>query len=71
MTELTKGEWSSFVPHGVFLVSEDGTLELDGQSCTILDSEGEEVKNLSATDREFPVSSGYKGYVIRGKVLLK
>jgi hypothetical protein len=71
MTELKKGDWSSFVSSGKFTIPEDGILELDGQSCTILDGDGNEVGNLNATRKESKALAGHKGFVIRGKLLLK
>lgn len=68
--ELKKGEWSSFVYSGVFAIPESGTLELEGHSCTVVDDAGNEAGNLSTSDKECTVRSGYKGYVIRGKLRL-
>jgi len=71
MPELKKGEWSSVVSVGVFVIPEDGTLEFAGLNCTILDSDGNEVQNLNATNTECTVSGGGKAFVMEGKLRLK
>ncbi|QSS65769.1 hypothetical protein I7I51_06618 [Histoplasma capsulatum] len=63
------GEWEE-ISACAFEITEDMTMEFQGRSCNVVDSEGKLVESLGVglgqTTRE--VLTGYRCYVIRARV---
>lgn len=61
------GDWEK-ISAFAFEMAEDMTMEFEGQSCNILDSEGMLVEKIGQSSAKKDVLAGYRCYVIRARV---
>lgn len=71
MPELMDGKWTSEekTAHGIFTVPKDGEIELDGQSCTVLDKTKTQVENIKGSGKTCKVYKGQKCYMLNARLL--
>jgi len=64
-----KGEWER-ISAFVFEIAQDMTIEFEGMSCNVLDSEGTVVETLGENDESVKrkVYAGYRCYVMKAWV---
>ncbi len=68
-TKAFNGEWEK-ISALVFEITEDMTMEFQGKSCNIIDSDGNPVEQLGEGDGQVArqVLAGYRCYVMRAWV---
>lgn len=70
-SKIVKGEWRS-VGIRVFELTEDWEMSFEGKRCDIQDDKGEFIRALRDEKVEnIPVHSGYRCYVVSGKIMFE